>query len=102
MKFIIAVLVISALAGCAVMTKPKDSQTVIYSNVCILAMCETADEISRVGDPQSEGDVDEAVQESKDTDQGQEGNLSVPVSGATVPTAPAGIDMLTGNKDGDE
>ena len=86
---IVAILAALLLTACAVMTNPKDSQTVIYSTICVLGMCESADEIDRVGDPQAGGDVDEAVEENTDTDQGQEGELSVSLPGGGI--LPEGI-----------
>ena len=77
MRAISAVLIASALYGCTVYYNPGTVHNATQSSICVVGMCESADEIDRIGDPSAGGNVQEQVDEANQIGQGQEGSLEV-------------------------
>ena len=68
--------------GCTYVEKGGDSDKVTTTTICILAMCETADRVDRVGNPSAiSSEINEDVEEEVNTAQGEEGQLAVDPTG---------------------
>ena len=70
------------LSSCTYVEKDGDSDKVTTTTICILAMCETADRVDRVGNPSAiSSEINEDVEEEVNTDQGEDGQLAVDPTG---------------------
>ena len=74
---ILTLLIGLGLVGCVV-TTPDETQFVTSVNVCVIGMCEYANnDQERTGDPSTEGDVSESLSETVETDQSASAEATV-------------------------
>ena len=70
------------LSGCGTTGEDRSTETVVVVRVCVLALCEDASRLDRIGSPKAlDSEINEDVEEEVNTDQGEDGQLAVDPTG---------------------